>query len=161
MPKVEIDQIEFTARSVGIDSKKIEALVRDLAQAIQEEKERKENMPRNKRQHIVIANTEGLSEDIVKALPEIPIVVVQCSENSDHNEVLGNIHRASYKFNADIGKRKNSKKTPVKKVFEAILNVTRKHFKEVGVTVNSKEPVILITTDNSIPTEKTANDTVQ
>jgi len=160
MPKVDIDQIELTARSVGIDSKKIEALIHDLAQSIQEEKERQEGVSREKKQHIVIANTEGLSEDIIKALPEIPIVVVQCPENSDHNEVLGNIHRASYNFNADIGKKKNSKKNPVKKVFEAILNVTRKHFKEVGVTVNSKEPVILIATDNLIPTE-IINDTVQ
>ncbi len=153
MPKVDIDQIEFTARSVGIDAQKIDALVHDLAQAIQEEKERKESQPREKKQHIVIANTEGLSEDVIKALPEIPMVVVQYPEDLDHNDLLGSINKASYEFNAEIEGKKNTKKTPVKKVLEAILHVTAKHFKGKKITVKSKEPVILVITDNLIPTE--------
>ena len=148
--KVAIDQVEHTASSVGIEQDKVRTLVQDLRKAIEEESELSDKEPRVKKRLVIVANVSGKDENLVKLLSEIPFSVVECAEDFDHNQVVGQVCVAAYDFNAN---NKKGVKKPVKTVFEALEIVPAKHFKPTGVNRKTKEPVIVVTTDNIIPTE--------
>ena len=48
-------------------------------------------------------------------------------------------------------KKKSSKKNPVYKVSESLEQVTAKYFKEEEISVKTKEPTVIVRTDNKIP----------
>lgn len=148
--KVDIEQVEHTANLVGIDQTKTQKLIKDLRQAIEEENADKDKQPREKKQFIVIANVDEKTTDFVEELQNTPISVIEYPEDGDHNEVINKIYAAIYDFNAN---NKKGQKNPVKKVFEGLEVLPMKHFKEVGVGRKTKEPVIIVTTDNNVPTE--------
>jgi hypothetical protein len=73
--------------------------------------------------------------------------VVQSPDNESPVTTMDRIFRASYESNAS----KKGRLLPVKTVGEAIENVSAKHFKESEVWVKTKNPVLVIRSDNLIP----------
>lgn len=149
--KVDIEQVEFTANAVGIDQEKTNKLVKDLRQALEQEAEQNEKKPREKRQLVIVANVDGKTTDFVEDLMETPMSVVEFPEDGDHNEVINEICKAAYDFNAN---NKKGQKNPVRKIFEALEVIAKKHFDTTSVKRKNKEPLIVVTTDNNIPTEE-------
>jgi len=158
MPKVEIEQIEHTAKSVGIEAQKVDNLIIDLKESIEQEKELKDGQPREKKQFLVIANTSHLSEEDAAKITETPMVVVQFPEDGDHNEVIQGVVTAARSYNIELKEspKKKSRRKPVEKILEAISAVQAKFFKNEGIVIKTKEPVIVVTTDNEIPKVKEA-----
>ena len=62
---------------------------------------------------------------------------------------LERIHRATYEFNTT----KKGRLLPVKTIGEAMETIPAKHFKEADLWVKTKTPVLLLKTDNEIPTD--------
>jgi hypothetical protein len=68
-------------------------------------------------------------------------------ENEDTRDVVELIKKAAYNFNAS----KKGRKYPVNTIGQAIEGVGNKFFKPYNVSLKTKEPVLVITTDNVLP----------
>jgi hypothetical protein len=75
--------------------------------------------------------------------------VVQIPEDESPVTTQDRLFRGAYDFNAS----KRGRLLPVKTVGEAIENVPAKHFKEADLWVKTKTPVLILRTDNRIPTD--------
>ena len=73
--------------------------------------------------------------------------VFQMPENEDTRDVIEHIKKAAYNFNAS----KKGRKYPVNTIGQAIEGVGNKFFKPYNVSLKTKEPVLVITTDNVLP----------
>ena len=67
--------------------------------------------------------------------------------------MIEKINSATYAYNNDVlnGNKKNSRKNPVYKVSESLEQVTAKYLKEEEISVKTKEPTVIVRTDNQIP----------
>jgi len=75
--------------------------------------------------------------------------VAKVEESESPTTILSRIYRAAYEFNTS----KRGRMLPAKSVGDALENVPSKHFKEAGVWVSTKTPVLVVRTDNQIPKE--------
>lgn len=73
--------------------------------------------------------------------------VFQMPENEDTRDVVELIKKAAYNFNAS----KKGRKYPVNTIGQAIEGVGNKFFKPYNVSLKTKEPILVITTDNVLP----------
>jgi hypothetical protein len=81
--------------------------------------------------------------------------VLQIPENESVMTATERIHKAAYEFNTT----KKGRLMPARTVGEAIEHIPAKHFKEAGLFVKTKIPVLMLKTDNEIPVERTDKDT--
>lgn len=73
--------------------------------------------------------------------------VLQIPENESVFTTQGRIFRGAYDFNAS----KKGRLLPVSTVGEALENVASRYFKESGLWVKTRTPVMVLKTDNKIP----------
>jgi len=73
--------------------------------------------------------------------------VFQMPENEDTRDVIDNIKKAAYNYNAS----KKGRKYPVNTIGQAIEGVGNKFFKPYNVSIKTKEAVLVVTTDNVLP----------
>lgn len=138
--KVDIEQIEFTARLVGIDPTKVEKLIKDLKRSVEEEKENKPKRKKTKNQLVAVANTTGKDEGFIRQLTETPIFIVQVPTEDDHNLIPEKISKAAKEYHQS----KKGKKFPVKNLWEALGHIQEKYFKSYKLGRKTKEPIIVV-----------------
>ena len=73
--------------------------------------------------------------------------VVQMPEDEDVRDVVECIKKGAYNFNAS----KKGQKYPVTSIGQAIANVGNKFFKPYNVSIKTKEPILIVTTNNILP----------
>lgn len=149
MPKIDINQVADILKRNEVDPSVLRQIVAEMQAMIQQEGDEEKPPPVKKQWCILISDPEGI-------LPEQDLVgwVLQIPENEAVITTTERIHRAAYDFNAT----KRGRLMPATTVGEALENVPAKHFKEADVWVKSKVPVLMLRTDNSIPTEATDKD---
>ena len=76
--------------------------------------------------------------------------VLQIPESASPHSLTDRIFKGAYDFNAS----KRGRLLPVKTVAEALESVTARHFREADLTVKTKLPVAIITTDNVLPRDE-------
>jgi hypothetical protein len=98
--------------------------------------------PKIKKQFgILISDKDGLiNKDLVGWVFQMP-------ENEDTRDVVELIKKAAYNYNAS----KKGRKYPVNTIGQTIEGVGSKFFKPYNVSLKTKEPVLVITTDNILP----------
>lgn len=98
--------------------------------------------PKLKKQYgILVSDKDGvIKSDLVGWVFQMP-------ENEDTRDVIEHIKKAAYNFNAS----KKGRKYPVNTIGQAIEGVGNKFFKPYNVSLKTKEPVLVITTDNVLP----------
>jgi len=98
--------------------------------------------PKVKKQYVIlVSDKEGIiTKDLVGWVVQIP-------EDDDVTEVLESIKKGAYNFNAS----KKGQKYPVSSIGQAIANVGNKFFKPYNVSIKTKEPVYVVTTNNNLP----------
>lgn len=142
MSKIEINKCAEILKRNKVDPALLRSVIEEmnmLAQASAEE----EKPPAVKKQHvIIISDPEGRfpNEDFAGWVVQIP-------EEDSPVTALERVFRGAYDFNAS----KKGRLLPTKSVGEAIENVPAKIFKEVGVWVRTKTPVLVLLTNNKIP----------
>ena len=101
-----------------------------------------EGTPKVKKQYVIlVSDKEGIiTKDLVGWVIQIP-------EDDDVTEVLESIKKGAYNFNAS----KKGQKYPVSSIGQAIANVSGKFFKPYNVSIKTKEPVYVVTTNNNLP----------
>lgn len=98
--------------------------------------------PKIKKQYgILVCDKDGdIKRDLVGWVFQMP-------ENEDTRDVIENIKKAAYNYNAS----KKGRKYPVNTIGQAVEGCGSKFFKPYNVSIKTKEPVLVVTTDNILP----------
>lgn len=144
MPKIEVNKVAEILKKNQVDPKVLRLIVEEMNVLTQVEANEEKPPAVKKQWAILISDPEG-------RLPKTDFAgwVVQLPENESVVTTQDRIFRATYEFNTT----KKGRLFPPKTVGEALENVPAKHFKEVGIWVKTKTPVLMLKTDNEIPTE--------
>jgi len=145
MPKIDVNKVAEILKKNQVEPKILRQVVEEMNILTQAENE-KETPPAVKKQFaILISDPNG-------SLPKTDFVgwVLQIPENESIATTQDRIFRAVYEFNTT----RKGRLLPAKTVGEALENIPAKHFKEVGVWIKTKIPVLMLKTDNAIPYEK-------
>ena len=138
MSKISIEQVEATLLEQKIEPSKVSAIIKDLEQAIEEEKADRDanKVPKAKWEYTIIIN------DPEKKLgTEFTGWVVKQLEGQDAGLMLGKLTDAA-KTQNESSKRKKSLITGFGELFSAIKT---KFLKEKGLKVCTKEAVRVLT----------------
>lgn len=142
--KVNLEQVEHTAKSLQIEESKVTEMVESLKRAIEEEKELKGKAEREKNIFVALINSSGLRQDEKELFESLPLYIFQIPEESDHNELPAKIEKACYEFNAS----KKGMKEPVLNIFDGTNVIQNKFFKDQKIKRVTKEPMIIILSDS-------------
>ena len=145
MSKIDVNKVAEILKKNQVEPKVLRQIVEEMNILTQADSD-KETPPVPKKQFaILISDPEG-------RLPKTDFVgwVLQIEESESIATTQDRIFRAAYDFNTT----KKVRLLPPKTVGEAIENVPAKHFKESGVWIKTKIPVLMLKTDNKIPYDK-------
>ena len=144
MAKIDVNKVAEILKKNQVDPKVLRQIVEEMNILTQAEGD-EEKPPAVKKQWAILIS------DPEERLPKTDFVgwVLQIPEDDSVATTQDRIFRAAYEFNTT----KKGRLLPPKTVGEAIENVPAKHFKEVGLWVKSKIPVLMLKTDNEIPME--------
>jgi hypothetical protein len=142
MPKIDVNKVAEILKKNQVDPKILRQIVEEMNILTQAEGD-DEKPPAVKKQFAILIS------DPNDRLPKTDFVgwVLQIPEDESVVTTQDRIFRATYEFNAT----KKGRLMPPKTVGEALENVPAKHFKEVGVWVKTKIPVLMLKSDNEIP----------
>lgn len=147
MPKVETDIVKSIIERNEVEIPKRNAILQDIKKVLEQEALEKEMKPKAPKKEFVIIVSDPKGA-IAAAYPDgISGWVVQVEEGEAPQIALTKLHAAAYEFNASP----KGRKFPVETVGEACESVKAKFFKDAGVWVKTKEPVLVVATDNNIP----------
>jgi hypothetical protein len=147
MPKIEVNQVAEVLKRNELEPSLLRTIVEEMNLLVQPEVGEEKPPALKKQFAILISDPEGRlpeGNDFVGWVLQIP-------ENESVMSTCERIHKAVYEFNTT----KKGRLMPAKTVGEAIEHVPAKHFKEAGVFVKTKVPVLMLKTDNEIPVERT------
>ena len=144
MPKIDVNKVAEILKKNQVDPKILRQIVEEMNILTQAESD-EEKPPAVKKQWAILIS------DPEERLPKMDFAgwVLQIPEDESVATTQDRIFRAVYEFNTT----KKGRLLPSKTVGEALENVPAKHFKETGVWVKSKTPVLMLKTDNEIPME--------
>jgi hypothetical protein len=137
--KVSLENVEAILLERQIEQPKVQAILRDLEKAVEEEKAEAEatKAPKNKWEHIIILNDP---ENKVNANEITGWVVVQ-EEGSDAGTILSRLKDAATEQN-DSAKRKKSLVTGFGELFQGLKS---KFLKNRHLKIKTKEAVRVLT----------------
>ena len=150
MPKIDVNQVADILKRNELDPAILKQIVAEMQAVLEAEATEEKPPPVKKQWCIMISDPEGRlpeGEDFVGWVLQIP-------ESESVMTTEERVHRAAYDFNAT----KRGRLLPATTVGEAMENVAAKHFKEAECWVKSKNPILMLRTDNKIPIETTEKD---
>lgn len=146
MPKIDTNQVTEIMKRNAVEPELLRQIVAEM-QAVVQPDEDKEPTPIIKKQWcVLVSDPEGKLGDT--GYLDHVAWVLQIPESESPLTTQERIHRAAYDFNAT----KRGRLLPAHTVGEALENVAAKHFKEADLWVKTKIPVLVLRTDNQIPT---------
>ncbi len=140
--KASLEQVEKTAREVGISKHQAQALLERLSDELSASDEGEKAPPVKKQFVLLVSDPLGFL-----AGHDFAGWVLQIPESEHPATTCERIHRAAYDFNAS----KKGRLLPVQTIGEACENIPARFFKEADVWVKTKTPVIVVVTNNEIP----------
>jgi hypothetical protein len=145
MPKIDVSKVAEILKKNQIDPAVLRRVVEEMNLAVQPDPGEEDKPPPVKKQWVIVVS------DPAGKLPKADFVgwVVQIPESESPVTTPDRVFRAIYDFNAS----KKGRLLPVKTVGEGFESVPARHFKEAELWVKTKEPVIVLRTDNEIPRE--------
>ncbi len=150
MPKIDINQVAEILKRNEVDPETLRQIVAEMQAVVQPEVDEEKPPPVKKQFCVMVSDPE----ERLPADTEFAAWVLQIPESESVASTEERIRRAAYEFNAT----KRGRMMPASTVGEAIENVAAKHFKEAQVWVKTKTPVLMLRTNNRIPTEATDKD---
>jgi hypothetical protein len=146
MPKIEVNKVAEILKRNEVEPATLRTCVEEMNLLVQPEVD-EEKPPALKKQFVILISDPEFrmqGTDFVGWVLQIP-------ENESVMTAKERINKAVYEFNTT----KKGRLMPAKTVGEALEHIPAKHFKEAAVWVKTKVPVLMLKTDNEIPTEKT------
>lgn len=146
--KVDIADVEHILTKYKLDTKLVEKIVDDAKQAAEDAKPDAGGAagPKAKYKYLIVASDP--TGTLTATLENVPMWVFKVKEDEKHTDVLPRFFKGVYDFNA---RSRKGRKNPIKSVGDGIQAVGSKHFKPEKSPIVTKEPVIVLVTDNKIP----------
>lgn len=147
MAKVDLDVVKFILQRNEMDVRTVNSIIEEIEQEMKIQKEENPPAPRVAKQFaILVSDPEG-------QMPKTDLVgwVLQLPEEESPALLADRIHQAAYDFN----QTPKGRRLPVQTIGEACEAVPARILKEHQVWVKTKEPVLVLRTDNAIPMEPT------
>jgi hypothetical protein len=143
MPKIDVNKVAEILKKNHIDPAVLRRVVEEMNLAVQPDPGEGEAAPPVKKQFVILAS------DPDGRLPKADFVgwVLQIPESESPASTQERIFKGAYDYNAS----KKGRLYPAKTVGEAVENVPGKFFREAELWVKTKEPVLVLRTDNEIP----------
>ena len=145
MAKVDLDIVKHILTRNELDIRQVNSIMEDIERELKIIEEENPPAPRVSKQFVIlVSDPEG-------ALPKVDLTgwVLQMPEEDSPLTMQGQIHKAAYDFN----QTPKGRRMPVKTIGEACEAIPARIFKEHQLWVKTKEPVLVLKTDNSIPTD--------
>ena len=145
MPKIDVSKVAEILNRNKIEPAVLRRIIEEINRVVQPDPADENRPPPVKKQWVILVS------DPEHRLPKDDFVgwVVQIPEDESPVTTQDRLFRGAYDFNAS----KRGRLLPVKTVGEAVENVPAKHFKEADLWVKTKTPVLILRTDNRIPTD--------
>ncbi|MBW7893557.1 MAG: hypothetical protein H3C27_00480 [Opitutaceae bacterium] len=145
MPKIDVNKVAEILKKNQLDPAVLRRVIEEMNLAVQPDPGEEEKPPPVKKQFVILVS------DPNGVMPEDDLVgwVLQIPENDSPVTTPERIYRAAYEFNAT----KKGRLLPATTVGDALENVPAKHFKEADAWVKTKTPVLVLKTNNQIPTD--------
>jgi hypothetical protein len=143
MAKVDLDLVKFILQRNELDVRQVNSIIEDIEQELKVIKEENPPAPRVPKQFaIMVSDPEGV-------LPQADLTgwVLQLPEEDAPMTAESQIHKAAYDFN----QTPKGRRMPVQSIGEACEAVPARIFKEHHLWIKTKEPVLVLRTDNKIP----------
>ena len=150
MPKIDINQVAEIMKRNAVEPEMLRQIIAEMQAVVQPEADEEKPPPIKKQWCILISDPD----DKLPADSEFVGWVLQIPESESPATTTERIHRAAYDFNAT----KRGRLLPANTIGEAIENVAAKHFKEADCWVKTKIPVLMLRTNNQIPTTDSDKD---
>ncbi len=138
-----MDLLKRVLQRNELDVRTVSQIIEDINKELEKEEEPKAP-PVKKEFAILVSDPDGKIEGV-----DLTGWAVQIPEGESPQLLKDKIIRAAYEYNATP----KGRRYPVETIGEACEAVTARHFKEQGIWIKNKEPVLLIRTDNKIPKE--------
>lgn len=146
MAKVDIDLVKFVLQRNELPSRTIAHILEEISQEVAALSEQEAKPPPVKKQFVpLVSDPKGKLAEA----GDFAAWVVQIPEEEPPQSAIDRIVKASYAYNLSP----KGRRIPVKTIGEACEAVQPKFLKEEQVWVKTKEPVLLVKTDNQIPRE--------
>jgi hypothetical protein len=142
MSKISIEEVESVLRQQNVDAKIVNTVIGHLNEVIQEEKENRTTVPKQKNEFLIILsdpNKELVGKDYVG-------YVVQMKQGDDAGLVLDKIKAAAHDTNA----AKKRKKSMLTTMADAFHGIKRAFLKPKNILIKTKEPVRVLITDGKL-----------
>lgn len=144
MPKIDVEIVKRVLERNELDIRTMNQVLQDIQEVIREEEQAKdEKPPPVKKQFVLLVSDPNGHLDGI----DLTGWVTQIPEDDSPITVTERITKGAYEFNASP----KGRRLPVQTIGEACESVPARFFKEFNVWVKSKEPLLVITTDNQIP----------
>ncbi|MDR3117049.1 MAG: hypothetical protein LBT98_00515 [Puniceicoccales bacterium] len=150
MAKVDVDVVRRVLQRNEVDGEIIAQILEDLELEVSGDGEGKEDpAPPVKKQFVIlVSDPDGkFQEDLFTGW------VLQIPEDESPLEVNARLIRAAYEFN----RSKKGSRDPARSITDVCEVVPAKVLRMQSVWVRTKEPVLLVRTDNRIPTMPAAD----
>jgi len=147
MPKIDVNKVAEILKKNEVDPALLRRVIEELNLAAQPDSGDEDKPPPQKKQFVILlSDPEG-------RLPKTDFAgwILQLPEDESVATAQERIFKAAYEYN----RSRKGKLYPAKTVGEALENVPAKHFKEVELWVKTKNPVLMLRTDNEIPKTET------
>ena len=145
MPKIDVSKVAEILQKNHIEPAVLRRILEEINHVVQPDPAEENKPPPVKKQWVILLS------DPEHRLPKDDFVgwVVQIPESESPVTTQDRVFRGAYDFNTT----KRGRLLPAQTVGEALENVPARHFKEAELWVRTKTPVIMLRTDNRIPTE--------
>lgn len=128
-----------------VEVRKAAQIIEDITSVLKEEEMNKEMKMNIKKQFcLLVSDPENLLEG-----KDLTGWVLQIPEDDSPSLLLDRLHKSAYDFNATP----KGRRMPVQTIAEACEVVPPKISKEHLVWIKTKEPVLVVTTNNEIPVD--------
>jgi hypothetical protein len=143
MAKIDVNKVAEILKKNHIDPAVLRRVVEEMNLAVQPDPGEGDQAPPVKKQFIILVS------DPNEKMPRGDLTgwVLQIPENESPASVEERLLKATYDYNAS----KKGRLYPAKTVGDAVESVPGKFFKEVELWVKTKEPVLVLRTNNEIP----------
>lgn len=106
-----------------------------------------DDAPKVKKQFVIVLSDPN--KELTQFSNKLVGWVGQISAEADVNTYLPKLYDAAYEFN----RSKKGRKYPIKTVGDAMDTVQAKLLKKQGISIKTKEPVLILISDNVVPTK--------
>ncbi|PWM28992.1 MAG: hypothetical protein DBX55_07920 [Verrucomicrobia bacterium] len=150
MAKVDIELVKMILQKSDLDARKVAQIMEDINFEVKSKNAETNKEPPVKKQYVfIVSDPYGKFKDA-----DYTGWVVQIPEDDNPADALERVHRGVYDFNASP----KGRRMPIETVSDACEFGSAKMYKEHKIWIKTKEPVLVVRTNNKVPKDSNPQD---